>query len=129
MSTENTIWPGRDEYDLAIMHWTETVWDKDLRYGRLDRDVMGIRRYGGANLYVCIYRIGDWMVRCFCINPPRQVPQDIEARYKAIARFCMANSERVSALLPVTYIDNGITVNAKMFPIVKMPFLKGCPML
>ena len=122
-------WPTKDEYDLAISQWQRTVWDPDIRSGTLSQDEMGIRRYGGANLYVCIYKIGDWTVRCFCSNPPNQTPPDIVDRYMAIDRFCRTNASWVSALLPVTYIERGITVGQRVLPLVKMPFLTSTPPL
>jgi len=123
------LWPTKDEYDVAIARWTETIWDRDLRSGTLACENMGICRFGGANLYVSIYKIGDWIVRCFCSKSSRLPPADIRERYIAIDRFCRANVQRVSALLPVTYLDHGITVGTRTLPLVKMPFLAGCPSL
>ncbi len=129
MTMAGTRWPTRDEYDIAVARWAETIWDADIRSGTLAYDNMGICRFGGANLYVSIYKIGDWMVRCFCSKPGKQTPVDITERYMAIDRFCHANLQRVSALLPVTYLEQGITVGMRVLPIVKMPFLAGCPSL
>lgn len=129
MTMAGTRWPTRDEYDIAVARWTETIWDADIRSSTLAYDNMGICRFGGANLYVSIYKIGDWMVRCFCSKPGKQTPVDITERYMAIDRYCRANLQRVSALLPVTYLEQGITVGMRVLPIVKMPFLAGCPSL
>jgi hypothetical protein len=129
MTAAAVLWPTKDEYDVAIAGWTETIWDPDLRSGILSCDNMGICRFGGANLYVCIYKIGNWMVRCFCSKSSSSPPADIRGRYIAIDRFCRTNAGRVSALLPVTYLEYGITVGTRTLPIVKMPFLAGCPSL
>src|SRR5947209_953291 len=129
MTTAGVLWPTKDEYDIAIARWTETMWDADLRSSMLDYDNMGIRRYGGANLYVSIYKIDHWMVRCFCSKPSMQTPIDIRERYRAIDRFCRTQADRVSALIPVIYLEQGITVGTRVLPIVKMPFLAGCPSL
>src|SRR5579863_364240 len=109
MTAAGVVWPSRDEYDLAVARWGETIWDAELRGGTLDYDNLGIRRYGGSNLYICIYRIGDWMIRCFCSKPSHQTPVDIRERYMAIDRFYRSNREKVSALVPVTYLEQGIT--------------------
>ncbi|HVB23289.1 MAG TPA: hypothetical protein VNG51_15210 [Ktedonobacteraceae bacterium] len=129
MTTAGFLWPTKDEYDLAIARWQDTIFDPEVRGGLLAYDNMGICRFGGANLYVCIYKIGNWMVRCFCSKPSHAAPVDICERYMAIDRFCRKNANRVSALLPVTYLEQGIIVGSRTLPVVKMPFLTGCPSL
>lgn len=129
MASREELWPGRDEYDLAMARWTETLFDPELRSGRLDYDHLGIRRYGGANLYTCVYRIGNWMVRCFCSNGKRQPPTDIRERYQTIARFSSMAQGRVSALAAITYEEQGIHVGTRILPLVKMPFFANCPSL
>src|SRR5579885_175229 len=129
MVSREELWPGRDEYDLALARWTETLFDPELCSGRLDYDHLGIRRYGGANLYTCVYRIGNWMVRCFCSNGQRQPPTDIRERYQAIARFSTMAQGRVSALAAITYEERGIQVGTRILPLVKMPFFANCPSL
>jgi hypothetical protein len=129
MTTAGELWPSRDEYDLAVARWAETMLDPELRGGKLDYDHLGIRRYGGANLYVCIYKISDWMLRCFCSTDNRVPPADIRERYRAIAAFSEQASGRVSALARLTYHDQGVIVGPRLMPLVKMPFFAGCPSL
>lgn len=129
MMTAGELWPSRDEYDLAVARWGETILDPELRGGKLDYDHLGIRRYGGANLYVCVYKISNWMIRCFCSTNHRLPPADIRERYRAIAAFSEQYSGRVSALARLTYYDQGITVGSRLMPLVKMPFFAGCPSL
>lgn len=116
-------WPSRNEYDSAIANWHNTVLDPEIRAGQLARDDHSIFNYGGANLYVCIYRVSNWMIRFFCTNPNHPTPVDIQERYRAIAQFC--NEQRLSCLLPVTYVERGILIGNDVFPLVKMPFLLG----
>lgn len=125
MTTTSLLWPTKEEYDLAISRWQQTVQDPALRNATLCRDEIGICPFGGANLYVCIYKIGDWMVRCFCSNAPYQPPSDIVMRYKAIADFCNASAFQVSALLPISFLLHGIQIGQRILPLVKMPFLTG----
>ncbi|HLJ36582.1 MAG TPA: hypothetical protein VKU38_23195, partial [Ktedonobacteraceae bacterium] len=129
MTTAGFLWPTKDEYDLAIARWQDTIFDPEVRGGLLAYDNMGICRFGGANLYVCVYKIGNWMVRCFCSKPSHAAPVDICERYMAIDRFCRKNASRVSALIPVTYLEQGIIVGSRTLPMVKMSFLVGCPSL
>ena len=136
MTIRKFTWPTRDDYDLAMLERSRTVFDPDIRSGNLYQDKMGIRRYGGANLYICIYRVDDWIVRCFCSRPPRKPPDDIKDRYRAIHRFYQNNFDKVSALIPMIYLEQGITVDyvdryagiitdTQVLPIVKIPFIKA----
>ncbi len=129
MTTAGFLWPTKEEYDVAIARWQDTIFDSEVRSGMLAYDNMGILSFGGANLYVCVYKIGNWMVRCFCSKPKYAAPVDICERYMAIDRFCHNYAGMVSALIPVTYLDQGIVVSSRILPIVKMPFLADCPSL
>lgn len=122
-------WPTKEEYDAAVRDWKVTVLDSEIRSGTLAEDAMGIYRFGGANLYVTVYKIGDWLMRCFCSNPPNQTPPDILERYVAIDQFCHEHINRVSALLPISLIEKGIIVGQRILPVVKMPFLSSTPSL
>jgi hypothetical protein len=136
MTKANFIWPTVDDYDLAMQDRAKTALDKDLKRGKLDEDSMGIKRYGGANLYACLYRVDDWMIRCFCRAHKRKPPDDITDRYSEISKFCLASSNEASPLLPVTYVDRGLSVDyinpdtseverTEIVPIVKMPFIEA----
>lgn len=124
-------WPTREEYDLAMQQWNRTLNDPALRAGELSRSMGNPRRYGGAALYVSVYKISDWMVRCFRsdvkagTNPPR----DITQRYQKIAAFTQAHVNDVSALIPIYYLEDEILVSGKRWPIVKMPFLTNAQQL
>jgi hypothetical protein len=136
-------WPTKDDYDLAMLNKAQQVHDKDLRSGELADDPMdflGIRRYGGANLYVSLYRVGNWMARCFCSGPAGKPPDDIRERYQHISKFCQDHHDKVSALLGVYYIEDGITVDyinketdgfekTALLPLIKMEFLDKAPSL
>lgn len=126
MTTPSVVprWPTREAYDAAMLTWRTALADPELRAGELARDSFGIRRYGGAGLYVCVYRVGDWLVRCFCANPPKQPPDDIMERYAAISAFSQAYAATLPALIPIDYQATGITVHGQALPIVKMPFLR-----
>jgi hypothetical protein len=123
-SSPATRWPTRDAYDAAMLDWRNMLFDPELRQGTLARDSFGIRRYGGAGLYICVYRIDDWLVRCFRSNPPKLPPSDIEDRYAAIHEFSRKQGRTVSAFIPVTLEGEGVRVRDQVVPIVKMPFVR-----
>lgn len=129
MALSGLRWPTKDEYDVAVQQWQSTILDPDVRGGTLAQDAMGISAFGGANLYVALYKIGDWMIRCFCSNPPNATPPDIVERYRAIDSFCRRRASQMTALLPSLLVEQGIKVGERIMPFVKMPFLSGIPPL
>lgn len=129
MALSGLRWPTKDEYDVAVQQWQSTILDPDVRGGTLAQDAMGISAFGGANLYVALYKIGDWMIRCFCSNPPNATPPDIVERYRAIDSFCRGRASKMTALLPSLLVEQGIKVGERILPFVKMPFLVGTPPL
>lgn len=123
MSTPYQGWPRREEYDLAMKEWQRTLQDPELRAGQLARDGFGIRRPGGAGLYVCSYRVDPWFIRCFCASPTQQPPHDIIERYRAIAAFTQEHAFHIPALVPITLLEQGIQVGQRFLPVVKMPLV------
>jgi hypothetical protein len=121
-------WPKRKDYERALHTWQATLLDPELRAGQLLVDGAGnpIPR-DGAGLYVCVYQVGDWIVRCFHTNPEANTrpPEDIIERYQAISDFCAVNQARVSALVPTIYLREGIQVGKNVVPVVKMRLLRG----
>lgn len=124
-------WPTREEYDLAMQQWNRTLNDPALRNGELSRSMGNPRRYGGAALYVSVYKISDWMVRCFRsdVTAGTNPPKDITERYQQIAAFTQAHVHDVSALIPIYYLENEIQVSNRRWPLVKMPFLSNAQQL
>lgn len=142
-------WPTRDDYDLALKSLHLMALDDDLKHGQVTEDmidVQGIRRFGGAGLYSSTYQVttpptainrsGIWMVRCFCTTSKGEPPKDIRERYHHISTFCLDNYTRYSALLPIFYVEPGLTVEyvdyitnsisrVERVPIIKMPYIKA----
>ncbi len=132
------IWPTKTDYDRAFADWRDTLLDRQLRSGKLARDKTGILQQARQDNHACLYRIDDWMVRCFCRTEEGEPPEDIEQRYELFSAFCSRNLSRVSALVPVEYIRKGINVEYLAYeeeegtwgvlkedvrPIVKMPYV------
>lgn len=121
-------WPKRKDYERALHSWQTTLLDPELRAGQLLMDGAGnpIPR-DGAGLYVCVYQIGDWIVRCFHTNPEANTrpPDDITPRYQAISDFCAAHEAQVRALVPTIYLREGIQIGQNVVPLVKMRLLRG----
>jgi hypothetical protein len=126
--TTPMIWPGRRNYEMALRKWQTTLFDPELKAGRLLMDGAGNPTgREGAGLYVCVFQIGGWIVRCFYANQAenKAPPEDIIERYQAIAAFCRANINALPALVPTYYLAQGIQIGPKVIPIVKMQLLQN----
>ncbi|MHB8596811.1 MAG: hypothetical protein ACYDER_08370 [Ktedonobacteraceae bacterium] len=130
------IWPTKTDYDRAFAEWRKTILDRELRDGTLAEGKTGILQQARLDNHACLYRIDNWMVRCFCRTEDSEPPADIEQRYKLFSAFCSHNLSRVSALMPVEYIQNGIKVEyfedgtwtafkENVRPVVKMPYVRA----
>lgn len=146
-------WPTRSDYDLAMYNMHEFVLDDDIRDGRLASSESRILHFGAA-VTTSLYHVEDlqghnWMIRCFCEADAESAveedlektspPADILSRYEKIAAFCNTHKADIPALLPVTYVRQGIEVNyfkrdfgdkpeflkKEILPFVKMPFIRG----
>jgi len=132
-------WPTRDDYDLAMDDLPRNMLDIELRGGKLMTANTGfLVQYGLPDANTCVYRIDNWMIRCFCCVKDREPRPYIAERYQKLSRFFRDNGARVSALVPVDYLEKGIKVefyerdalNAAVrfikegiLPIVKMPYV------
>ena len=130
-------WPAKDDYDMAMKAMSENIKDDEIRRGTIKEDNSGMLSYGGAGLYVALYHIDPWMVRCFCKTPQRKPPKDILERYRRISEFTQ-RMKHIPALVPITYVEQGIKVDyldrdggnlvltdTKVLPFIKMPFIFG----
>src|SRR6185312_7840720 len=128
-------WPSKEDYDQAMNDSVHTIQDENLKNGSVKQDQTGMLSYGGAGLYVALYHIDKWMIRCFCKTPQREPPHDICERYQQIDAF-IQRMQDVPALVPIHYVDQGIKVeyinrdtyvliDTKILPFIKMPFIYG----
>lgn len=138
MDASPVLWPDKEDYDMAMDTLCEKVRDPAIRNGTLQQDKTGILRFGGAGLYATLYRVDDWMVRCFYKTKRRNPPRDILERYQHISRFTNT-IQNVPALVPITYVSDAIEVDyydrssynsyillkTEILPFVRMPFIRG----
>jgi TIR domain len=134
-------WPTRDDYDLAMEDLPKNILDVELRRGRIATTNTGIMiRFGSPDALICLYQIDNWMIRCFCRTEDREPDESITERSQQLSKFYLDNHTRVSALVPIDYLEKGIkvgfyerdTLNTSVgfikegiVPIVKMPFVTG----
>ncbi|HEU5198601.1 MAG TPA: hypothetical protein VFU32_03125, partial [Ktedonobacterales bacterium] len=119
MTTSNgTYWPTPAQYKSAVEQWRTTISDPEIQKGDLYQDEAGaIRLNVGTRKNVCVYRVGEWAIRCFT----NKAPVDMKARYQAIKRHIDSHSKALDFLIPFFWIDSGIKVNGNVWPFLKVP--------
>lgn len=137
----DVVWPQQQDYDDSMLTMLERVRDDKIKHGKLEQDqANSIVRFGGANNYVTLYRVGGWMIRCFCQDRTREKrpPRDIELRYEYISDFCKKFAKHTTSLSYLEYVPDAIEVDildrqganytllrTGFFPFVRMEHIKG----
>src|SRR5437764_7566794 len=103
-------WPTLREYDKALQNRAATVYDLDIKDGKLERDATGpIHLNIGGGKYVCVYRVSNWVVRCFTGRPP----SNLYERYRAISKYLDRHIANLPFLVPYSWVDRGIYLNGQ----------------
>lgn len=129
MTSTNITWPRPSEYDSALQNRRTTFSDPDIQQGHL-HEIAGrpARLNGGGSKYVCVYRVGNWVVRCFTADPPNTPPPvDIQLRYRVITTYFnrLRPSADLAFLVPHMWVERGVNVGGDIFPFLKVPFIQG----
>ncbi len=127
MPSLDSKWPTLSEYDWALQNRRTTFSDPDIQRGQL-REVGGrpARLNGGGSKYVCVYQVGNWVVRCFTVRPPNAVPPaDIEVRYRVITGYFnrFGASPELAFLVPHIWVERGLNVKGDDLPFLKVPYI------
>jgi len=116
--------PRGDEYNQAIQNPKICFTDSDLKSCQVEQNSMGLPKpYSGG--FTTTYQLynsqNKFAVRCFT----REI-KDLGKRYQEISRFLKSNS--CSYFVDAQYLEQGIKVNGKFYPIIKMKWLEGEPL-
>jgi hypothetical protein len=123
------VWPTLDEYDNALKNVTSTVYDPDVKDGKLSFDSRPLRLNGKGGKYVAVYKVGEWVVKCFITNATTtgklvsEPPPDIRDRYHEINNYLRGHIGQLSFLVPQIWIEKGININGHGWPIIKSAFM------
>lgn len=143
MTHMNPDWPGKQDYDAAMENISQCVKDPVIKDGKVASDNAGIMRHGGANHFVTLYKVDNWMVRCFCQDfaNGKKPPADIKMRYEKIGEFCrryasdtspLVHTELVPSAIEVEFVDRRgfelVTLKTDTVPYVRMEFIEGLPL-
>ena len=116
--------PRGDEYNVAVQNPRIAFTDVDLKNGSVEITPLGLPKpYSGG--FTITYKIVTnqtaWAVRCF----HRDI-QDLQRRYQSIGNFFSQNPS--SYFVDAKYLTDGIKINGKGYPIIKMRWLEGEPL-
>lgn len=116
--------PRGDEYNIAVQNPQIAFVDIDLKNSSVEITPLGLPKpYSGG--FTITYKLSKppkkWAVRCF----HRDI-QDLQQRYYAIENFLSKNQSRY--FVEAKYLSNGIKINGKDYPIIKMDWLDGEPL-
>ena len=115
------ILPRGDEYNIAVQNPRIAFNDSELKTSVVETDPLGLPKpYSGG--FTITYKLSNhqkgWAVRCF----HRDI-QDLQKRYQAIGNF-FAKTPSVY-FVDAKYLAEGIKINGKGYPIIKMHWLDG----
>jgi hypothetical protein len=118
------VLPRGDEYNVAVQNPKIAFSDIDLKASLVEETPLGLPKpYSGG--FTITYKLSNsqygWAVRCF----HRDI-QDLQKRYQAIGNFLAKTPSQY--FVDAKYLSEGIKVNGKGYPIIKMRWLEGEPL-
>jgi hypothetical protein len=116
--------PSLSDYSIAVQNPRIAFSnDRDLRQCQteLNRKQSGpvVATGNFATTFHLMSSQGEWAVRCFY----RSLPTDLRKRYEAITDWIARNT--YDFLVNAEFVDQGVNVQGKWYPIVKMEWVKG----
>ncbi len=114
-------WPSAQDYNEAIQSPSICFSDEELKRGSIDVTVLGLPKVMSgafASVYKIISDTTPWAVRCFLNSRADQ-----QNRYRAISDFVIFDD--LDCTVPFYYVEEGIRVKGKWYPILKMQWVEG----
>jgi len=115
------FWPAPQDYNEAVQNLHLNIADEQLQNGQLSIDRLGLPRpMTGA--FASVYRVSaagqDFALRCFLRDT-----SDQEQRYQLISKFVC--NDDLASTVNFEFIGEGIRVNGRWFPVLKMQWVQG----
>ncbi|MDH5482822.1 MAG: hypothetical protein OEY22_08090 [Candidatus Bathyarchaeota archaeon] len=115
-------WPTIQDYVAAFQNVHIHLTDPELKRGNVEADKIGLPRSISGN-FACVFKIrsgnGVYAVRCFYNSKII----DLQTRYKSISN-CIGKV-RLPCFVNFEYIQDGISIGNRKYPILKMEWAKG----
>lgn len=116
-------WPDPADYNLAIQNPRNCFDDEDLKRGEIVTDRRGFPK-GISGNFAVVYQVRngskEFAIKCFI----RQVTNQ-QYRYKRLSNYITSRRAQLPMLVDFEYLERGIRVNAQLYPIVKMGWVRG----
>src|SRR5437764_1204646 len=119
-------WPQPTDYNEAIQNPRLCFKDPDLQKGQPATNKLGLPLPCAGN-FADVYKVSSpgqhaWAVKCFT----REV-SDLHGRYRAISEHLrqVRRHDGLPFLVDFDYLEEGIRVQGRWFPVVKMRWLQG----
>jgi eukaryotic-like serine/threonine-protein kinase len=123
-SAEPMVWPNTAQYKRALQRPDLAFTDPELKAARLDRDMMGTpASVEGQSAVVFFGETDDGKVTVRCLKRPVAYG---ERRYAALHSYLAERLE--TPLAAVEWQSNGVSVDGRQWPIVKMEHVDGSSM-
>ena len=115
-------WPMSQDYNEAIQSPAANFADADLRRGDAVANALGIPMPYSGN-FADVYQVrcpngSRWAVKCFT-----REAKGLRERYLEISRHLL--QVKLPFAVDFTYLDQGIRVAGKWYPILKMQWVEG----
>ncbi|MFZ4829151.1 MAG: AarF/UbiB family protein, partial [Phototrophicaceae bacterium] len=114
-------WPSSQEYVEALQFPESSFDDPDLRSAEVTTDKHGIPKPISGN-FATVFTLQNgkrqWAVRCFSRELSNR-----EQRYTAITQHLKQSG--LQCMVDFAYLPNGVKVNGRWYPILKMEWIKG----
>lgn len=118
-------WPSPQDYNEAVQTPAHTYCDPELAAGQVELNALGLPRPQSGN-FATVYKVDcvdrSWAVRCFLRNVPGQ-----SERYAVIEQAIRALGD--PHLVDFFYIEEGMRLRGDWFPVVKMQWADGLPLV
>ena len=115
-------WPLSQDYNEAIQSPASNFADADLKRGQTFVGPLGIPMPHSGN-FADVYQVrcpdgSRWAVKCFT-----RVAAGLRERYRAISR--RLRRVRLPFMVDFTYLEQGIRVAGRWYPVLKMEWVEG----
>ncbi len=118
-------WPSPQDYSEAVQSPRTAFQDRELQQGSPELDHLGLPRPRSGS-FATVYKIlcgtRNWAVRCF-LHPV----SDQQERYAAISTHL--EKTRLPYLVQFSFLTEGIRVARQTYPILKMEWVEGEPLV
>lgn len=121
--SQSSYWPSMVDYQEALQFPRMAFTSSELCDGTPVANQLGLPR-PICGTFASVYELASgrrqWAVKCFLRNTP-----DLHERYAKISDH-LRTCRRLRYFVTFEYLEEGILVRGKPFPLVKMEWVEGC---